>query len=280
MFSNLVYNQLYQNIEDEQKLYDIAVNNLVDTFKKFPPYVNALFKACPYSQTEVSKIVPEITDNIQSVEAELDEIYTELNDNSISTEKRSNLEEKKKLKNREIEEIKWDAYIKYLNDKNPEISEILGVLTQNKFDFNALNQAQKQKITDLLVEENLDEIIDQDIPYMLDIDQDEFKDFIKNLFDLNQDTITIPTKFGDIVLDVEKSFMGGPIEEFTKVQDIGKLKNLPLNFKANITKQNEHFFEENPVFQKLFFEFNGQNDKVQLNESYKVKLTKNTKEYE
>lgn len=284
MFNKLVTRQIFEETKEVWSYIENHLEEIGNSFKTFPPYFNELFNIYPYRHKEVIKWQPEFENEYKKQSDILQAKEDELNNPKPEIEKDKTTEQRRKEKHQEVlqakEElniIKRKAYASAIDKKNPGLGNIIQILIENKFDMNKLSKIDQQKIIDILVHKKLDDNIQNQIPNILWIEDTEYKTFVKNLFDLKQTDITIPTQYWDIPLHfLEKSFVWGPTQESMEIDSNGNLiseqKNLPLNFKVQITEQNKDFFENNIVFWSLFSNFQSKKGPIKLNDSYKISI--------
>ncbi|AHB41745.1 hypothetical protein P148_SR1C00001G0958 [candidate division SR1 bacterium RAAC1_SR1_1] len=284
MFNSLATRQIFDDTKEAGSYIEHHLELLGKEFKEFPPYFNELFNIYPYKHKDVIENQPEFKTIYQQQESLLQEKEALLNKEKPESEKNKSLEQRREENYQEVLKAKEDlnaikrkAYAAYINQKNPELGTMVSALVENKFDMAKLSKSDQQKIVNILVTKKLGDSIKNQIPQTLKLDPKEYKEFVENLFDLNQQDIVIPTQYGNIPLHfLEKSFFGGPTKEAMEINNSGTIitekHNLPLNFKVEITEQNKEFFEDNIIFDDLFKSFNSKKGPVRLNDSYKVSI--------
>ncbi len=284
IFNKLVTRQVYEEAKENKSYIESQLTEIGKEFKQFPPYFNQLFAIYPYKHKNVIEGQITFKNEYNDKEKFLQEKENILSQPKPESEKEKTAEQRRNEIHQEILKIKEElntikrkAYAAYIETKNPWLGTTVNTLIDHKFDMNAINKSDQQKIVNILVEKKLNDSIENQIPNVLWIDAIEYKTFVKNLFDLNQKDIVIPTQYGNIPLHfLEKNFLGWPLQEGMEIDSSGNIitekQNLPLNFKIQITEQNKDFFEKNIIFWDLFSEFISKKWPILLNDSYKVSI--------
>lgn len=99
---------------------------------------------------------------------------------------------KEKEKEKQINELKWEYYLKYLKSKNSKIGEALEELYNNNFDYSKLSPAVLKGYLNKMAKLRLDKLCDEWIENTLKINfwnYDEFSDFYKKLADPSLSTV-------------------------------------------------------------------------------------------
>jgi len=279
IFNKLATRQLFEEVQGTQETIDHYLDAMVSTFKEFPPYVNEICKMYPFNDKEVSLVDTAFHTDIQGIDEELINVqnaYAHAQD-----------EERKQLKKkmRELKEAKerrrWQAYIAFLKTKDLWLGEAFDQLVAHNFDFSQLTLEQQQSLVNILVKEKLHDTIKHKVPELLSVTEEELTQFVTDLFDLQKMDISIPTRHGPIpLLFRKKEFMASAMATLPGIDDLEKLKNLPLNFVTTVTGANEKFFEESVIFDSLYYDFAAKNGPFRVNDAYKVKISKEGKSVE
>lgn len=283
IFNKLATRQLFQEVRETEDLITSHVNNIADTFKKFPPYVNYLFQKYPYSDAQISAVNPWFSAKISTLDKKLSDIQETIATTQSTTE-RADLKSQMRKILEEKNTIRWEAYVAYLHTQNPTIAAVVQKLVDAKFDFRVLSVQEQQSLVDLLVKEKLRDLIKNKIPELLSVDEKQLTTFVDELFDLQKvdgtyQELHIPTRYGPIPITFkDKGFIGEGMKKLLSIEELDKtnLQNLPLNFSVDVVawSEAEKFFEEGAMFASLFSPFNAANGKQKLNESYKVQIKK------
>lgn len=280
MFNKLATRQLFEEAKETGAYVAHHLEQIGKEFKAFPPYFNELLNIYPYKQQTVIEQQPIYKAEYNKQENLLTEIEKEFEKPNLSEQQKQDIHKQIFDQKNKLNNIKWAAYAEYIKTQNPEIWNIISQLIDNNFNIKKLWKSDQQKILNILVSSKLDDSIKNQIPNVLWTDPKEYETFVKNLFDLNQKEISIPTQYGNIQLHFsEKEFLWWPTKDFMEITTNGEIlseqKNLPLNFKVQITEQNKDFFENNILFEDFYDTFHGKNWDVNLCDSYKVNITNN-----
>jgi hypothetical protein len=123
-----------------------------------------------------------------------------------------------------------------LRTKEPSLADAFDQLIANNFDFSVLSSEQQQILVDILVKKTLEDTIKNKIPELLSVTEEELTQFIHDLFDLQKMDIVFPTTHGPVPLHFsKKEFMSSSRTSLPSIDDLEKLKNLPLNFVADVS---------------------------------------------
>lgn len=281
MFNKLATRQLFEEAKETGTYVAHHLEEIGKEFKNFPPYINELLHIYPYKQQTVIDQQPVHKATYEKQAQLLSETEKEFEKQGLSEQQKEDLRKKIFDIQKDLNEIKRNAYADYIHSKNAEIGTIIKQLIQNNFDIKKLAINDQQKLVNTLVSSKLDDSVKNQIPKILGIDAKEYESFVKKLFDLKEKDIEIPTQYGNIPLHfLEKSFLWGPAKDFMEITTNGEIlsdqKNLPLNFKVQVTEQNKAFFEDNILFEDLYFDVNSKNNgTITLNDSYKVRIINN-----
>jgi hypothetical protein len=133
-------------------------------------------------------------------------------DTKLSSNEKNDIFDKIKKIKEQKNNRKWDAYAKYLSEKNPKIGNAIDALIKNGFDVSKLDKANQQLLLNDLVTQKLNKVFAEGTAESLNIDEDRFLELMNDFFDLSKKELTIPGPNGDIVFDCpEKTFLGGPL---------------------------------------------------------------------
>ena len=113
-----------------------------------------------------------------------------------------------------ILERKWRGYIQRMKQEKPDVGVCLEQLVNSKFDFSQLNTAGQQLLLNNLKDEFLSTAITNQVPELLDVDQEAFRAFITDLLDLNKQSVDFSTINGPVHVNfTKKGFVGGPLKQ-------------------------------------------------------------------
>lgn len=279
IFNKLTTRQLFEEVQKKQETIDHYIDSMAKTFKEIPPYVNQIFTLYPFNDKEVSVIDTSFHTDIQTIDAELVTIENQYA--HASDVERKLLRKKIRTLKEQKEERRWQAYIQFLRTKDASLADVFSVLVENKFDFSVLTVEQQQVLVDILVKNTLEDTIKNKVPELLSVTEEELTQFMTDLFDLQKMDIIFPTTYGPILLHFsKKEFICFSRTTLPGIDDLEKLKNLPLNFVADISWANENLFEKSVIFDSLYYDFAAKNGPVRINDAYKVKINKDGKEVE
>jgi len=273
VFGKLISVDYFENIQKSQEMFDESVDHIYSTFKDLNPYVNELFKIYPYGgKSYLDKKDSQYSSGMKRLQDEIVRANEELVSAQTQWDKEV-LEEKKKTWERELANLEWTHYLSQIYDKNPKLWTVMKKLYSNKFAFSSLNKKEQQVIVDVLIDHKVDNIVKQDVPNLLGVDEKEFKKFIYSFFDLEKDTVKVPTPSGDIpIFFEEKLLVWGKYDDVPWISSLSWLKNLPLNFKINLdderNKEARNFFEHTELRENIYTSINGQ----KFNENYKMMI--------
>jgi hypothetical protein len=189
-----VTRQLFEEVQKTQESVDRYVGEMGKTFKEFPPYVNEILEIYPYNDKSIAGIDPSFHTDIEHLDLQISDLQTDYASTSTSDDQRAELRKKIKALKQEKEQRRWQAYIAFLRTKDASLAEIFAQLVASKFDFFVLSADQQQLITNILVKYKLEHVIKNKVPELLSVNEEEFTQFINDLFDLKKMNITIPTR--------------------------------------------------------------------------------------
>lgn len=279
LFNKLVTRQLFEDVQKKQETIDTYIGNIGQTFVKFPPYIHSVFDIYPFNALYISALDTSFSSDITSFDDKISSIEKTIV--AASEENRVRLRQQRDELIRKKEERKWQWYIAFLRSKDQWLSDVFAVLVASRFDFSLLSLDQQQVLTDVLVKHQLEDTIKNKVPELLSVSEEEITQFVHDLFDLNKMELEIPTRDGKVpLIFTKKWFMSSGQKNLLSIQDIKELKNLPLNFAAQLTSSNASFFEDSPIFNSLYYNFSQAKGDLRINDSYKVRVTKNGKPLE
>lgn len=277
IFNSFVTRQLFEEVQTTQETIDHYLESIGNTFKEFPPYVNDIFTLYPFDAARIDSVDSSFVSDLNTIDLQLADFQNQYNSAPESEKK----EIRKKIKNlkQERENRKWHAYIAFLETKNPSLATVFTHLLENKFNFASLSADQQQFIVSFFVKNKLEDTIKNKVPELLAVDEVAITKFMTDLFDLKKMDLTLPTKDGPVPLSfVKKEFFASAHKQLIGINDLEDIKNLPLNFVAQLTDNNAAFFEESAIFDSIYTDFVPRNNKVvRINDSYKVLLKKDWK---
>lgn len=283
VFNKLATRQLFEEVKHTTALAHEYLDVIQQSIQGFPPYVNEIFKRYPYDDQLVLQQTPTLHTELVALDKEIMELTGSMTDDRKSKEERLRLAHKKKELKQRKEEIKRKAYLKYLETKNSALAQVMGKLVTHRFDFTQLSVSDQQTILNILVKDKIKELITHQAAELLDVDQDNFQQFVEDLFDLSKMDVTIPTKEWPVLVHFqEKKFISQAATQLLAVNDLSELKTLPLQFVVQQTPSSQEFFEESILRWKdggmLFDTFQSKQWPIVLNDSYQVRLKKDGKE--
>ena len=282
IFNKLATYQLFDEVQKRQTTIDHYVDAMSDTLKKFPPYVDDIFTIYPFNVKNILLADPTFEADLEAIWYK--QIELEKQHDALTTE-----DEKAKIREqiRDLEAKKrdreWQAYIAFLESKEPSLGDIFRSLVQSNFNFSFLSKDQQQLLIDIMVKHRLQDTIQNKIPDLLGVDKKSLSDFVQTLFDMDNMDITIPTRYGPVPLHfIKKEFMASARKQLPAINDLDAddIKQLPLNFLTQITEGNAPFFEDSVIFDALYTDFSAKNGQFRINDAYKVKITKDGKTVE
>lgn len=268
--------QLFEEVKKTQESIDHYVDAMSTTFKEFPPYVNEVLKIYPFNDKIISTIDPTFHADLEYIDLQILDLQ---NAYAAGTDaERKVLRTKIKQFKQEREQRRWQAYIAFLNTKEPALADIFVQIVASRFDFSVLSSDQQQLLVDTLIKHKLEDTIKNKVPELLDVPPEELTQFVHDLFDLKKKDIIIPTRTGPIPLSfTKKEFMGGAYKDLPALNDLENIKNLPLDFVTQLTESNAAFFEDSPIFDSLYTDFAAKNTTFRFNDAYKVRIKKDGK---
>lgn len=276
IFNKLVTRQLFDEVHATNETIDHYMDAIGKTFKQFPPYVNTLLDIYPFNDKQIAQVDALFRDDYTNLENEI--LALEKQIVSAPDKERKELRTKVRELKQQQKHRQWQAYIAFLNTKEPSLAGIFHTLVENKFNFSRLTPEQQQTLINTLVKNKLEDTIKNKVPELLSTTDEEITKFMTDLFDLNKMEITIPTRHGDVPITfAEKKFMATSFNQLPWIENLEDIKNLPLNFVAQLTEGNADFFEKSPVFSSLYTEFAAKNWTFKVNDSYEVRIRKDGK---
>lgn len=276
MFNQLATRQLFEESKEKWTYIEHHLQQVGNEFKAFPPYFNEILNIYPYNHEKVINQQSTHKTEYTKQSETLAEKEKELEKTDISEEQKETIRKEIFEIKDKLNETKRKAYADYIKTQDKDLGNIISTLVDSRFDISKLSKENQQKILDTLVNSKLWDSIKNKIPNILWIDNNEYEKFIKNLFDLNQKEITIPTnQYWEIPIQfLEKSFLWWPTKDLFDIwswnKSLSEQKNLPLNLRIKISEQNKDFFEDNIIFEEFFNTFNSKNWPIKINDNYKV----------
>jgi len=264
IFGKLVTAQYLKEFDETNSLIDEKLKYIHNTFADFPPYMNEILKIYPYEVKDLQVGSSEII-NLQT---EINNILKKINSEKLSEDEKIKLKTELKNHQENLDWLLWSRYVESIEKTNKPVSDILKKLNQNNFNLSLLTKGEQQILLNLLVENKLDESVQNQIPELFGTYWDDFKEFVKDLFDLDKNKVVMPTQDGPIELEFEKKeFVGGPMKKLPSLENLANASNFPMNFVIKNTPDSEAFFGAE-YWEHMFFDFNG----TKIHESYKVHL--------
>jgi hypothetical protein len=270
---------LFEEVQTTQDTIEHYITTIATTFKDFPPPVHDILRIYPFDTTTIGAIDPSFHSDVDALYLQIAEYNSEYA--HVSDDQKKELRHKIKIAKQEIEQRKWQAYILLLRSKDAALADVFAHLVSTKFDFSLLSSEQQQVLINVFLKHSLEDSIKNKVPELLDVQEEALTTFITDLFDLKKMDLTIPTKSGPVPLSfVKKEFFASAHKDLVGLDDLEDIKNLPLNFLAQLTESNAAFFEESPIFDSIYTDFVAKNGSFHCNDSYKVKLIKDGKPVE
>jgi len=278
IFNKLATRQLFEENQEKKEVIEKHIWNIADTFKWFPPYINELFKTYPYNSSKIDNLDSGFTTAFNKQTKKISEIEDQITNWETDEKERSKLYKKLETEKENLKTIKRSWYANYIKSINPKLWNSIESLIESDFDISLLSIENQQEILNTIVKDKLEDTIQNKVPDLLDIDKDEYKQFMLDIFDLSKNDITIPTRQGPLPIHFnQKSFLWWPLKHLmdigSKWELISEIKNFPLNFDIKINETNKDFFENSTMFESIFPTFNSKNQwKIKLNDWYKVRI--------
>jgi G3E family GTPase len=193
----LVSREVHEKVEDTVNRVSKFADTLKDTFSNSMPTIKAVFTQYPY---DVKLLKSKYSDFESQLEV-LENKKLQLNEDNTATEAQIVAVEQ------EMQELSWKYYKKALEEKEPDLAEVLQELREKEFDYSLIDRTKLQNllywIKDRKVEEmEKNNIISGIFNIKQPVDEMYFKDFMNNLVDINQTEIKIPN--GNVVFKVTK----------------------------------------------------------------------------
>ncbi len=280
IFNKLVTRQLFEDVQQTQDALDIHVGNIGKVFVSFPPYAHAIFDIYPFNESTISSVDTTFSSDIKGIKDKISSLEQHIGA-AANEEAREPFRRQLRPLQEQKAQREWQWYIAFLRSKNPLLSDAFAVLVANKFNFADLNLPQQQILTDVLVKQHLEDTIKNKVPDLLSVSEADISSFVQDLFDLDKMELGIPTQQWPLSLSfLKKWFMSWDNKTLPTIRTLQDLKNIPLNFLAQLTTNNADFFEKSPVFDSLYYTFPSRHGSVRINDSYKVRITKDGKTLE
>jgi len=275
-FSKIVSNSIINNLQEWREFVDSKMDDFVSSFSQFPPYADFL-EIYPYDWKALEASNPTIVHQNRKIDKMMKDLRTSNSEPEVQAENRKAI----KVEQAKLEEMKRKAYIATMKTQEPELADVLDDLLGSKFDFTALSTLKKQTIIDAMKRKKLKEMIEKGLPASLNMSDDEYEALIDDFFDISKTELHIAA--GDqwyYKLKVKKDLIGWPFRENPTISEIKNWKQIPFTVEVDLNDDDEavDFFENTDLWTSLYFSFDAKNspakNKIKLNESYKVKLTK------
>lgn len=118
IFNKLATRQLFDEAKEGRNFIEKNVENIADTFRQFPPYINEIFAVYPYDYNEIVKSDTEFSEKYNKASEEIKSIEDEIAKETTPEEKRKSLREELKKKSQTLNIIKRNGYAKYIETKD------------------------------------------------------------------------------------------------------------------------------------------------------------------
>ena len=234
-FDKMITQQYLGGMKESIDRSEKDIDMIKDTFSSFVPNMSWLFEKYPYNKKEIENK------------------YSGL-------EKRLNLAKKiKTLEKRvvhgenvkdQFDEACFEAYVWVVQDKDQKLWDILSKLFQNKFDFSKLDKNEQKELLDQTLSWRIEELKKRGTVEMLEINQNNFDKFVKDVFDLEKSELVIPSANWDIKLEINKSFKWWENLDLADINNFSENK-IPLNFEIKILWENKDLINDTAL-KKVF----------------------------
>lgn len=169
------------------------------------------------------------------------------NDNEIDQEILEKIDEAQENGDKEAsDKLSFYAYIELVQNKNNTLWNILSKLFQNKFDFAKLDKREQNELIKEMVNGRLEELKKSWIAWLLEIDQNDFDNFVRDIFDLEKNEIKIWSAEWDIKLWVNKSLKWWENSNMTDLSVFSETQ-LPINLDIKILDENKDIINNNAI---------------------------------
>jgi len=217
-FDKIITQEYIDWLKDSANFVEKNLNMIKDTFTNFVPNMWRIFDKYPYDIEKIKKEEPEIAAQLE----ELQEKWDHENFNKACLY----------------------AYIWTIKDK--KIWNVLDKLFQNKFDFSKLDKKEQSDLLDEVVDSRLQELKKGWIADLLEVDQSNFDWFVKDIFDMDKNEVTIPCTWWDIKLWISKKFRWWENKNFSDINNFAESK-LPIDFDIKISGDNKDLIDNSAL---------------------------------
>ncbi len=192
-------------------------------------------------------------------------------------------------KQKEIDEINKSIRKEYLkkmsgNKKNDDVVGVLEKLVENNFNFWELDWKEQSIFANKFIEKTL--WSNNEFLSSLDVDNDAYKDFLRELFDFEKPKHELKITLADgneVILDIKKWFHSWEHNQFLDVENFKDTKNFPVFFDINLEKNSPEIIEllehkDNVLlscaknYDGVFSSYFTKNWEIRLGNNYKIKL--------
>lgn len=177
------------------------------------------------------------------------EIFNKVKDPEIEelTVQKLKLEWSDTEKYKEINKKIWEKYIENFEKMwmNKDFISALKKLLENDFNFSQLDKKGQIILRNTLVTDNIDKVWNKRANY-IKFDQNDFQEFMKNLYDFENENIKIEVAWRwDINLKIKKSVKEGPTPSFSDVENFKNMDAInPLIFTVNIDNNDKEIIKD------------------------------------
>ena len=258
---------------------DVVEKNTEKTNKVKQDFENiADIKLNPYCVIEKDiKEIKESKENekLYDIKNEIDKNQEKLQEDPKNEDIKNEIDEnQKKL---------WEWYLKKISeDKNKrEYAEILKKLVENNFNFEQLDQKDKESIVNEITNSKLNEISKNEAIKKLQIDEENLKNFIKKLYDFskNEDELVFEDKDGnESKIIIKKTFEKWEHKNLKDIEEFEKLDFLPINFEIDLDKSDFNIEQFPELFGKWVnrswttAEYQTKNGKVKISNNDMIEI--------
>jgi hypothetical protein len=210
-FDKLITQEYLDDLKKSVAKVEKTLNTIKDSFTNFIPNMWWVMDKYPFDWKELENHDPDLAERINKSQEEGDV--------------------------KESNRLVWEWYIALLKNKNQNLWDIFLKLYTNTFDFSILDKQQQNVFLGEMVKWRLEELKNEWIANILDVNQEGFDDFVKNIFDLEKSEIVIPTARWDIKLWVSKKLKSWKNERFMEWGNFSQAK-LPIELDIKILDEN------------------------------------------
>ncbi len=220
-FDKIITQEYLDGIKKSANYMEKNLNMLKDTFTSFVPNMWWIIDKYPRNKNEID---PEILQKIDDAQESWDKETSD--------------------------KLSFYAYIELVQNKNKNLWDMLSKLFQNKFDFCKLDKKEQNELVKEMIDGRLEELKKAWIEWLLEVNQTDFDKFVKDIFDLNQNEITIPSAWWDIKLWVSKKMIWGENPSLVDLSNRYDPK-LPIELDIKILDENKDIIN-NTALKYLF----------------------------